>query len=79
MRHEDLADYLLDWGEPSTCHAGLGKRWYTSPPRPQRGNRRFDPPSDDTENSLSVSLLLNLRYGKARMRNLEVLAVFLKP
>ena len=79
MRHEDLADYLLDWGEPSTCHAGLGKLWYTSPPRPQRGYRRFDPPSDDTENSFGVSSHLKLRYGEVRMRNFEELAVFLKP
>ena len=26
LHHEDLADYLLEGGEPSTCHAGLKQK-----------------------------------------------------
>ena len=46
LRHGDLADYLLEWGEPSTCHAGLNKLCYTPSPSPSRGNRRLDTPSE---------------------------------
>ena len=45
LRHGALADYLLEWGEPSTCHAGLNKLCYTPSPSPPRGNRRLDTPS----------------------------------
>ena len=45
LRHGALADYLLEWGEPSTCTAGLNKLCYTPSPSPPRGNRRLDTPS----------------------------------
>ena len=45
LRHGALADYQLEWGEPSTCHAGLNKLCYTPSPSPPRGDRRLDTPS----------------------------------